>query len=103
LSNGTLTAVRVEIKNSSNASANGSFAGAKFEVYGTVSAWSGSGNTFTITALNAAGGTYTALASTAAISGSVVNGSIIEAKGYLDSNQQFVISKLEVKDANFKD
>jgi len=103
LSNGTLTAVKVEVKNTTNASSSGAFAGAKFEVYGTVSNWSAVGSTFTLTALNAAGGTYTALASNASISGTVANGSVIEAKGYLDSNQQFVISKLEVKDSNFRD
>lgn len=103
LSNGTLTAVKVEVKNSGSSSSGGAFAGAKFEVYGTVSSWTGAGNTFTLTALNNSGVTYTAIASSAIISGSVTNGSVIEAKGYLDSTQQFVISKLETKDANFRD
>ena len=103
LSSGTLTAVNVEIKNATNASSTGTFGGAKFEVYGTVSSWTGLGNTFTITAFNAAGKTYTALASSAVISGTVANSSVIEAKGYLDSNQQFVITKLEVKDTGFTD
>jgi hypothetical protein len=103
LNNGSLTAVKVEVKNTSNASSSGAFAGAKFEVYGTVSSWTAVGNTFTLTALNSAGGVYTALASSATIAGTVANGSVVEAKGYLDGNQQFVITKLEVKDPNFRD
>lgn len=103
LSNGTLAAIKVEVKTTGSSSSDGVFAGSKFEVYGTVSGWTGKGNTFTLTALNAGGATYTTSASLATISGSVVNGSVIEAKGSLDANQQFVVSKLEVKDASFRD
>jgi hypothetical protein len=103
LSNGILVAIKVEVKTANSPSSDGAFAGSKFEVYGTVSGWTDRANTFTLTALNAGGSTYTTLASSAIISGSIVNGSVIEAKGSLDANQRFVISKLKVKDANFMD
>lgn len=103
LSGGSLTAVNVEIKNATNETSIGTFGGAKFEVYGTVSGWTSAGNTFTITAFHAAGKTYTALASSATISGTVANASVIEAKGYLNTNQQFVVTKLEVKNSGFTD
>lgn len=103
LNNGTLIAIKVEIKNASSSSSDGVFAGSKFEVYGTVSGWTGKDNTFTLTTLSSGGVVYTAIASTATISGSVANGSVVEAKGSLDANQQFAVSKLEVKDSNFRD
>lgn len=98
-----MTAVKVEIKNASSTIASGTFGGDRFEIYGTVSGWTSAANTFTVTALNAAGATYTALASSATISGTIGNTSVIEAKGYLDSNRNFVVTKLEVKASGFTD
>ncbi len=102
LNNGILDAIRVEVKTASNASSAGTFAGAKFEVYGTVSGWTNPSNTFIITELGSPTVSYVALASSAVVPPGIANGSVVEVKGSLDSNQQFKISKIELKDPNFR-
>ena len=97
LSGSTLTAVRVEIKNTQSAAATGgTFAGARFELYGTVTGWANANSTFTLTANGVA---YTAsLAPGAAVTGTIANNSSVEAKGALNASSQFIINKLEVKE-----
>jgi hypothetical protein len=103
VSNGVLTAITVDIKSSTSPSSNTIFANAQFEVYGTVSGWTNASAAFTLTTLNASSVVYNAIASNANISGTVANGSVVEVKGYLDNNQQLVISKVEVKDSTFRE
>lgn len=107
LSNGILQAVKVEIKSGQGGDANGDdgsdgFANGSFEVYGTVSGWSGLANTFTLTTRQ---GTFTAVASSAWLEDGLAptNGSRVEVKGYLDANQRLVITKLELKGDGFSD
>ena len=62
--------LRVEIKNTQSAAATGgTFAGARFELYGTVTGWANANSTFTLTANGVA---YTAsLAPGATVSGTI--------------------------------
>ena len=90
LNAGVMTASKIEVK---SYSATG--AGTRFEVYGTVSNWSGSG--FTLSTGNT---TYNALLSNQTYvdyeHGAPGNGSFVEVKGYMQGTD-FVVVKLEVK------
>lgn len=90
---GTLVATKVEIKAASGSNAS---AGRVFEMYGQVSGWTGVGGTFNLTRL---GVVYSAQSSlnTKYEHGAPVNGSYVEAKGYMDANNVFQVIKLEVK------
>ncbi len=106
LSDGVLQAVQVEVRSAASgghddSDDHGSVAG-HFEVYGTVSNWNGLANTFTLTSRR---GVFTALAASAIVEHGQLPGdaSVIEAKGYMDANQRFVITKLELKEAGFSD
>lgn len=91
--NGTLNATKVEIKSASGSNASN---GRVFEMYGQVSGWTGVSGVFTLTRL---GATYSAQtsANTSFKYGVPTNGSYVEAKGYMDSNNVFQIIKLELK------
>ncbi len=91
--NGTLNATKVEIKSASSSNASN---GRVFEMYGQVSGWTGVSGLFTLTRL---GASYSAQASsnTSFKYGAPTNGSYVEAKGYMDSNNVFQIIKLELK------
>ena len=91
--NGTLVATKVEIKAASGRNAS---AGRIFEMYGQVSNWTGAAGAFNLTRL---GVVYSAQSSvnTRFEHGTPVNGSYVESKGYMDANNVFQITKLEVK------
>ncbi len=91
--NGTLNATKVEIKSASSSNASN---GRVFEMYGQVSGWTGVSGVFALTRL---GATYSAQTSsnTRFKYGTPTNGSYVEAKGYMDSNNVFQIIKLELK------
>lgn len=91
--NGTLVATKVEIK---AASASNASAGRVFEMYGQVSNWSGVAGAFNV---SRQGVVYSAQSSvnTRFEHGAPVNGSYVEAKGYMDANNVFQIIKLDVK------
>jgi Domain of unknown function (DUF5666) len=91
--NGTLNATKVEIKSASTSNASN---GRVFEMYGQVSGWTGVSGVFTLTRL---GATYSAQTSsnTRFKYGAPTNGSYVEVKGYMDSNNVFQIIKLELK------
>lgn len=90
---GKLLATKVEIKAASGSNVS---TGRVFEMYGQVSEWSGASNAFKLTRL---GVVYNALSSvnTRFEHGAPVNGSYVEAKGYVDANNVFQVIKLEVK------
>ena len=105
LSNGVVQAIQVEIKRANGADdddGDHGFPGGRFEVYGTVSGWTGLAAPFTLTTRH---GSYVALAANALLERGTapVNGSMIEAKGYLDASQRFVITRLELKGPGFSD
>lgn len=91
--NGILNATKVEIKYASNSNAS---SGRVFEMYGQVGGWSGVNSTFSLTRL---GVTYTAQTSTSTRFkyGTPTNGSYVEVKGYMDTNNIFQVIKLELK------
>lgn len=91
--NGTLNATKVEIKSASTSNAS---SGRVFEMYGQVSGWAGLNSTFSLSRL---GITYTAQtsANTRFKYGTPNNGSYVEVKGYMDSNNIFQVIKLELK------
>ncbi len=90
---GKLVATKVEIKAASGSNVS---AGRVFEMYGQVSDWSGVSSVFKLTRL---GVVYNALSSvnTQFEHGIPVNGSYVEAKGYMDASNVFQVIKLEVK------
>lgn len=90
---GKLLATKVEVKAASGGNAS---AGRVFEMYGQVSDWSGVASAFKLTRF---GVTYKvqASANTRFEHGTPVNGSYVEAKGYMDANNVFQVIKLEVK------
>jgi hypothetical protein len=90
---GKLNATKVEIK---TASGNSAGAGRVFEMYGQISDWSGVGGAFKLARL---GAVYNAQSSvnTRFEHGVPVNGSYVEAKGYMDANNVFQVIQLEVK------
>lgn len=91
--NSALNASKVEIKSASGSNASN---GRVFEMYGQVNGWTGVSDVFTLTRL---GATYSAQTSsnTRFKYGTPTNGSYVEAKGYMDSNNVFQIIKLELK------
>jgi hypothetical protein len=91
--NGTLVATKVEIK---AVSASNPSAGRVFEMYGQVSGWTGVGGAFNLTRQ---GVVYSAQSSvdTRFEHAAPVNGSYVQAKGYMDANHVFQVIKLEVK------
>lgn len=91
--NGTLNATKVEIKSASGSNAS---SGRVFEMYGQVSGWTGVSGVFTLTRLGAACSAQTS-SNTSFKYGAPTNGSYVEAKGYMDSNNVFQIIKLELK------
>ena len=91
--NGTLNATKVEIKSASGSNASN---GRVFEMYGQVSGWTGVSGVFTLTRLGAAYSAQTS-SNTSFKYGAPTNGSYVEAKGYMDSNNVFQIIKLELK------
>ena len=91
--NGTLNANKVEIKSASVGNAS---SGRVFEMYGQVSGWSGANSVFNLTRLGAIYSAQTS-SNTRFKNGAPTNGSYVEAKGYMDSNNVFQIIKLELK------
>ena len=90
---GKLLATKVEIKAASGGNAS---AGRVFEMYGQVSDWSGVAGAFKLTRLGVVHNAQSS-ANTRFEHGAPVNGSYVEAKGYMDANNVFQVIKLEVK------
>lgn len=90
---GKLLATKVEIKTASDNSAG---AGRVFEMYGQISDWSGVDSVFKLARLGAVYNAQTSV-NTRFEHGVPVNGSYVEAKGYVDANNVFQVIKLEVK------